>query len=333
MGSSNKDIYRGGCISGFDKLCQADMMPSVNKNIFVNSSYGIPSDLNKTDRSDTTTHLPNELFKLDPSDPLCFAVGSYVDGANITTINNLGSVGTSDTNTNVFPLLQFPKVYRTASNRYDVITAPMLSFNTNIVDATTFAFGVAGNWSFLAARNQGYSIYYVLSFRQNLQLTSPVVTPTANDMSIFRTLPNSNVAGIGCLLSTSNNSVFANLQISAGGGLLSISSSCRIIQNYRNLQNPIVVSVLCTNEQRTGDIGYWYVNGVKTANIEYNNNPFPVAGGANSPLQLFKRSSTTGNQLFNVIGSLGDIRIFNTRHDESTHKDIVDMLMKKYKII
>ena len=331
MGSSNAHNYRG---YGFNNLrSNNELFSGLSQDMFVEPSYGFPTDLTKTERSGTARHLPNEVFKLDPSDPRCFATDAYVEGGNITTINNLGSIGDTGTNATIFPVLQFPKIYTTAATRHDVITAPMLAFNTNIINGTTFSFGSTGNWSFLAGRNVGYSIYYVLSFRQNVQLTSPVTTPTANDISIFRTIPNSNVAGIVCGLATSNNSVFAQWQVSAGGGgIYSIIGSCRIIRDYRNLQNPIVVSMLCTNEQRGDDIGYWYVNGVKTDNIEYNGNPFPAAGGANHPLQLFKRSSTTGNLLFNMIGSLGDIRIFNTRHDEGTHKSIVDMLMKKYKI-
>lgn len=337
MGSSNQHIYRGGSLSGYDKLCQKDMMFGLNKDAYTPMDYGFPSDLNKTNRSGVDSFLPNELIKIDPSDPTCIGA-NYIDGVNVPTLNNLGSVGGSSTITANIPTLQFPKVNRisTSPNRFEIYTAPMLAFNLNQVNASTFTFGNTSTLASFHRLNGEYSIYFVYSARQNAALNSfaPPSTPTSFQSGILFTTPNSGGIGLQLILENIDSSLVLRLYSCIGVSITySINSIIPLIYDYRNLQYPIVVSLVGKNVQDGSDIAWVYVNGKKAGRITWAGNPFSTSNTSTTAPCLFKRNATTGNLVYNMNGGVGDLRIFNVRHDEETHQDIVQMLMKKYRIV
>lgn len=315
------------------------MMFGLNKDVYIPMDYGFPSDLNKTDRSGVRGFLPNELIKIDPSNPACIGA-SYEDGVNVPTLNNLGSIGGSSTIVANIPTLQFPKVARlsTSPDRFEIYTAPMLAFNLNQVNTSTFTFGNTSTLASFHRLGGEYSIYFVYSARQNAALNtpSPPSTPTTYQSGILFTTNNSN--GVGYILSIGNNEstdLFLMLAITRGDNVnltLAVTAIVRIINNHRNLQYPIVVSLVGKNVQDGSDIGWVYVNGIRVGNITWGGNPFSTSTTSSLVPHLFKRQSTTSNIMYNMNGGVGDLRIFNVRHDESTHQDIVQMLMKKYKI-
>lgn len=337
MGSSNIHHYRSSGFMHRDKNNQADMMFGFSKDVFTQRSYGFPSDLTKTDRLGTAKYLQGELIKIDPSDPNCLGV-DYRDGANVTTLNNLGSIGGSSTNTVIFPTLQLPKVYREgSSNRFNLYTAPMLNFDNNTLNATSFSFGTTSSLSFIHRVNSNYSMYFVLSLRQNHIASSPNSgTPTGIDDIILST--SNNTGGIGFVVRVSSglsdNSRFNFqfiMQNASGANLFSATIPLQI--NKLMLHLPIVVSILCTNSSVEGSsMGWMFVNGIRTREIISPGDAFSTNSTSNTAPTFFKRPSTSSSYSGNYLGGIGDIKIFNRRHDEETHQNIVQMLMKKYKI-
>jgi hypothetical protein len=523
MGSSNQDIYRGGGLTYVDKLTQRDSFNGVGKDVYNPSFYGVPDDLNKTDRSGVATHLPNELIKIDPSNPACIgyegvsqnlllfseeisgnysveqttvssnviaapngtisadliletatnnthrirelsnrtilalpymasiflkyhsrryvqlAIGTitdnpslqfrfinidilnktiesadpsltvsvdinypndwfrvsfimpppstsvsnrfvlsllddslnityagnsafgvycwglqlaqtpiiidyvrtsgeiqlvknYTDGAVVPRLVNLGSIGGSSIAANVLPTLQFPKIYREGStNRFNLYTgSPFLNFDNNTLNGSNlFTFGDTSTLGFMHRLGFSYSVYIVFSPRQNA-----INTNARNFIEdiILTTTQNSNSRGVTLV---TNHSGIIYVVWTGVTGVAAINEFIRIpnITSLNTLTYPIVFSMLITNVDNSGVCGFAYVNGKKVKQINHTGDVYGVGTTSNWPPYFFRRATTVSSYSGNFRGGLGDIRIFNVRHDEQTHQDIVQMLMKKYKIV
>lgn len=90
---------------------------------------------------------------------------------------------------------------------------------------------------------------------------------------------------------------------------------------------PFVVSVLCRNINQVGALcGAVYINGIASVNLITR----ALFGAGNATSNFFIGDNSIGGGDLNA--SIGELSIYNTMHDQTTHNYIVHGLKEKYRI-
>lgn len=315
MGSENIHNLRGYRFNASGKMYAKPMLYGMASGAGDTSMQTFGFDLNKYQN----TRLPNEIFRLDPSDINC--IGNLKDGSTVTTIKNFGTPLTTGI---VNPTLQLPKFYSYTSGterQQSHYTAPFLNFNQIGEKGTCYEHRSDSTYSFFHQPEKEYTIYFIASLRLNA-----LAQPFGN--VILHTDGLNLGTGIRILLDTN-----FTLIVAVNNALDQRTIWAKVPVNVKLDSVPVLFSLRCKNEyRRTRHCGWVYINGVKTTEMvslmPFNPTPTSYAG-----LRLFRCLWPAGLTFTGGFrGGIGDIRIFNTKHTGQQHTEMCNFLMQKYKI-
>lgn len=200
---------------------------------------------------------------------------------------------------------------------------PMVRWIWSGVNRVFTAGTLAGAWNFLHQPNSGYSIYIV--FKNN-------IVPAVGTNSFIL---NTKAAGT----SIGFNLNLGDTALASYNASVAIRVATGVAYNYNNLQinpyplysgndSPKVYSLLHTNDSNLKPCGVLYLNGKAISTLS---TTVRFANGNNSsnPVQI---GYSAASAVAGLDGYLGQLLIYNQRHDIATHNNIVQWLKEKYNV-